>query len=174
MLGPFYVQDLLELPHGTDVSYGQSGEALYVEGTVRSANGSVLADVIVDIWHSDEDGPMTCSVTTSRPRPSGRGSGTDAEGYFRFWSIMLKFYPIPDDGAVGEMLKATGRHPFRPAHVRFMIGAPNHETLITHVFAADSPYPTVMQHSEECPSLPPSATSRPAKLRRSGGGETPA
>ena len=74
VLGPFYVQDPPELPHGTDVSYGQSGEALYVEGTVRSANGSVLADVIVDIWHSDEDGPMTCSVTTSRPRPSGRGS----------------------------------------------------------------------------------------------------
>ena len=70
------------------------------------------------------------------------------------------------------MLKATGRHPFRPAHVRFMIGAPNHETLITHVFAADSPYlDSDAVFGVKSASLPPSATSRPAKLRRSGGGK---
>jgi hydroxyquinol 1,2-dioxygenase len=140
VLGPFYVQDPPELPHGTDVSYGQSGEALYVEGTVRSANGSVLADVIVDIWHSDEDGFYDVQRDDLEAPTFRARFRTDAEGYFRFWSIMPKFYPIPDDGPVGEMLKATGRHPFRPAHVHFMIGAPNHETLITHVFAADSPY----------------------------------
>lgn len=65
---------------------------------------------------------------------------TDAGGLFHFWSIMPKHYPIPDDGPVGEMLKATGRHPNRPAHVHFLIAAKGHETLITHVFAADSPW----------------------------------
>jgi hydroxyquinol 1,2-dioxygenase len=140
VLGPFYVQDPPELPHGTDVSYGQSGEPLYVEGTVRSANGNVLADAIVDIWHSDEDGFYDVQRDDLKTPTFRARFRTDVEGRFHFWSIMPKFYPIPDDGPVGEMLKATGRHPFRPAHVHFMIGAPSHETLITHVFAADSPY----------------------------------
>ena len=65
---------------------------------------------------------------------------TDADGRFHFWTVMPRYYPIPDNGPVGEMLKATGRHPNRPAHVHFMIGRPDFETLITHVFAADSPY----------------------------------
>jgi hydroxyquinol 1,2-dioxygenase len=38
------------------------------------------------------------------------------------------------------MLKATVRHPYRPAHVHFMISAPGHETLVTHVFAEGDPY----------------------------------
>jgi hydroxyquinol 1,2-dioxygenase len=140
VLGPFYVKDPPQLPHGTDVSYGQSGEPLYVQGIVRSANGSVLADAIVDIWHSDADGFYDVQ-RDDLAKPAFRARfQTNAEGHFHFWSIMPKFYPIPDDGPVGEMLKATGRHPYRPAHVHFMISAPRHETLITHVFAADSPY----------------------------------
>jgi hydroxyquinol 1,2-dioxygenase len=50
------------------------------------------------------------------------------------------YYPVPDDGPVGELLRATGRHPMRPAHVHFMIAAPGHETLVTHVFFAGDPY----------------------------------
>ncbi len=53
---------------------------------------------------------------------------------------MPEHYPNPYDGPVGEMLKATARHPYRPAHVHFMISAPGHETLVTHVFAEGDPY----------------------------------
>ena len=45
-------------------------------------------------------------------------------------------YPIPYDGPVGDMLKAAGRSPMRPAHIHFMISAPGYETVTTHVFAA--------------------------------------
>jgi hypothetical protein len=111
------------------VSHGQLGQPLYVEGTVRSANGQVLDGAVIDIWHSDENGfndvqRSDLEVPTFRARLH-----TDAQGQFHFWSIMPKFYPIPDDGPVGEMLKATGRHPYRPAHVHFLIGAPGHEIL---------------------------------------------
>lgn len=140
VLGPFYVKDPPKLPHGTDVSYGQSGEPLYVEGTVRSADGRVLADAVVDIWHSDADGFYDVQ-RDDLDAPTFRARfHTDAQGHFHFWSIMPNAYPIPDDGPVGAMLKATGRHPYRPAHVHYMIKAPGHETLITHVFASDSPY----------------------------------
>lgn len=49
-------------------------------------------------------------------------------------------YAIPHDGPVGQMLEATGRHPWRPAHLHFMITAPGFETLITHVFRKNSDY----------------------------------
>lgn len=38
------------------------------------------------------------------------------------------------------MLEAQGRHPWRPAHVHFMISAPGYETLVTHVFEAGDKY----------------------------------
>jgi len=49
-------------------------------------------------------------------------------------------YPVPTDGPVGHMLVAGGRHPWRPAHLHFMIQAPEHETLITHLFIDGDPY----------------------------------
>jgi hydroxyquinol 1,2-dioxygenase len=64
----------------------------------------------------------------------------DGEGRFHFWTIKPAAYPIPDDGPVGQMLKAQGRHPLRPAHVHFMIEAPGHRKLVTHVFVAGDQY----------------------------------
>jgi catechol 1,2-dioxygenase len=49
-------------------------------------------------------------------------------------------YPIPDDGPAGQLLAATGRHPFRPAHIHFMIGAPGYRTLVTHLFFEGDEY----------------------------------
>jgi hydroxyquinol 1,2-dioxygenase len=140
VLGPFYVMNPPERPHGFDVSEGLDGVALYVEGTVASSDGRRLSDAIVDVWHSDNEGFYDVQhPELSQAALRGRFR-TDDRGHFYFWSIMPKFYPIPDDGPVGEMLKATKRHPYRPAHVHFMISAPRHQTLVTHVFAADSPY----------------------------------
>ena len=65
---------------------------------------------------------------------------TDAQGRYRFWSIKPSFYPVPDDGPVGEMLRATKRHPWRPAHLHFRIQAPGYQTLVTHVFRNGDPY----------------------------------
>lgn len=140
VLGPFYVDGPPELPLGADVSGGMAGEPLLVEGTVSSSDGTPLAGAIVDVWQADDDGyydvqrpELEVSLLRARFR-------TDGEGRFHFRSIMPAYYPIPHDGPVGQMLAATKRHPNRPAHVHFMIAAEGHETLITHIFAADSPY----------------------------------
>ncbi|MBV8318366.1 MAG: intradiol ring-cleavage dioxygenase [Acetobacteraceae bacterium] len=139
VFGPFYVRNPPELPNGADVSPGMAGEPLYVEGTVSSASGERLAGAVVDIWHSDKDGFY--DVQKSGAEHFGRARfRTDAEGRFWFWTIQPAFYPIPDDGPVGDMLKATNRHPYRPAHVHFMISEPGYETLVTHVFVEGDPY----------------------------------
>lgn len=139
VLGPFYVEGPPEAACGSDISGDLAGEPLHVSGTVATADGTPLADAIVDVWHSDEDGYYDVQhegeglVARARFR-------TDAEGRFHFWSIKPAAYPIPHDGPVGKMLEAQGRHPWRPAHVHFMIAAPGHETLVTHLFVAGDPY----------------------------------
>jgi hydroxyquinol 1,2-dioxygenase len=49
-------------------------------------------------------------------------------------------YAIPHDRPVGNLLEATGRHPWRPAHLHFLIEAQGYERLITHVFRSDDQY----------------------------------
>jgi hydroxyquinol 1,2-dioxygenase len=139
VLGPFYVEGTPELPHGADISAGMEGEPLFVSGTVNTADGKPLGGAIVDVWHSDDDGHYDVQ------KPAGALQGrarfrTDAGGRFHFWTIKPAAYPIPDDGTVGDMLKAQGRHPWRPAHVHFMIEAPGFARLVTHVFAAGDRY----------------------------------
>ena len=65
---------------------------------------------------------------------------SDALGKYRFWSIKPTFYPVPDDGPVGDMLRAMGRHPNRPGHIHMMVYAPGYQRLTTHLFVSDSPY----------------------------------
>jgi hydroxyquinol 1,2-dioxygenase len=111
-----------------------------VTGTVSSTAGIPLAKATVDVWHADDRGyydVQQFETTGLAGRPTFQ---TDTDGRFHFWSVHPKWYPIPDDGPVGDMLKATKRHPNRPAHVHFLIAAPGRESLITHVFASDSPY----------------------------------
>jgi hydroxyquinol 1,2-dioxygenase len=41
---------------------------------------------------------------------------------------------------VGDLLSATDRHPYRPAHIHLIVAAPGYVTLTTHAFVAGSPY----------------------------------
>ena len=77
----------------------------------------------------------------SSPRATCAGcSPPTSEGRFWFRSVVPRYYPIPDDGPVGQLLAATGRHPNRPAHLHFIVAAPGYRPVTTHVFVADSPY----------------------------------
>lgn len=140
VLGPFFVEDAPELPLGAEVATAMKGERLHVSGRVTSAGGGPLAGALLDIWHSDEDGFYDVQRPAADHACLRARFRTDAEGRFHFWTLMPTSYPVPDDGPVGDLLRATGRHPMRPAHVHFMIAAAGHETLVTHVFVAGDAY----------------------------------
>ena len=143
VLGPFYVGEHKQLAHGTDVSPpGHTGERMFVQSRVTDLAGKPLANVPVDIWHADDDG----YYDSQRPHYDTEGPSlrarfvTDADGRFFFRTILPCSYPIPTDGPVGQMIIETRRHPMRPAHVHFLVNAPGHEPLVTHVFIEGDKY----------------------------------
>ena len=141
VLGPFYVEAAPAQPLGADISAGMAGEPLLVTGSVASSDGRALAGATVDVWHSDDDGYYDVQHLEEIGGHALRARFcADENGRFHFWTIKPKAYPIPHDGPVGRMLEAQGRHPWRPAHVHFMIAEPGYRTLVTHVFVAGDSY----------------------------------
>lgn len=137
VFGPFFVEDAPEVALGDDIARGAKGVPCEVGGQVRGIGGEPVPGALIDVWQSDEDGyydvqkPPAAGEHAHRARARLRADG---QGRFRFRSILANCYPIPHDGPVGGMLEALGRHPWRPAHLHFMIQAPGYERLITHVF----------------------------------------
>jgi len=140
VFGPFHVDGAPHYEHGDDVGNGARGEPCYVRGQVRALDGTPIAGAEVQVWQSDADG----LYDVQRPglaEHRARGILTsDADGGFHFKSIVAEPYPIPHDGPVGRMLQALGRHPWRPAHLHFMITAPGYQRLVTHVFRHGDQY----------------------------------
>ena len=130
-----------QLTLGSNISGKLEGKPLFVNGSVSTIDGAPVADATVDVWHADGEGFYDVQQIDQLGALAGRARFiTGQDGRFHFWTVRPAAYPIPQDGPVGQMLDAQGRHPFRPAHVHFMIAAPGYETLITHVFADGDEY----------------------------------
>jgi hydroxyquinol 1,2-dioxygenase len=138
--GPFYWPGAPDLPLGTDIGEGVPGEPTLYMGRVTDVNGQPLAGALLDVWSGDGDGKYDVQLS-AEPVMKARGRfRTDAEGRYWFWSIRPSYYPIPDDGPVGEMLRATDRSIYRPGHIHMQVSAPGHVVLTTQVFVGGSPY----------------------------------
>ena len=142
VLGPFYVGEHRVTPHGTDLAGDAPGERVLVEASVSDPAGRPIAGAAVDVWHADTDGlydSQKPGYTLDKPHLRARFV-TAADGRFSFRTAVPHAYPVPTDGPVGELLRAGGRHAMRPPHIHFVINAPGHETLVTHLFAEGGDY----------------------------------
>ena len=138
--GPFYWPGAPDLPLGADIGAGVPGEPAFYMGRVTDTDGTPLAGALLDVWSGDGDGKYDVQLS-AEPVMKARGRfRTDAEGRYFFWSILPSYYPIPDDGPVGDMLRATARSIYRPGHIHMQVSAPGHVMLTTHLFVAGSPY----------------------------------
>jgi protocatechuate 3,4-dioxygenase beta subunit len=141
VLGPFHMVESPPRQLGDDINLDRKGTPCLVSGRVTGPDGEPLAGASVDVWQTNEDGFYDVQQPGIQPPGNLRGLfTTDEQGRFRFRSVVPRFYPIPDDGPVGQLLAATGRHPNRPAHLHFIVAAEGYRPVTTHVFVADSPY----------------------------------
>jgi protocatechuate 3,4-dioxygenase beta subunit len=140
VLGPFHVAGAPRLQMGDSISLDRKGEPLYMSGKVLNEAGAPIEGALLDVWQTSYDGFYDVQ-DARQPAMNLRGqfvTGTDG-GYF-FRSVKPSSYPIPSDGTVGAMLAALGRHPMRPAHVHFIVSAPEYQSVTTHVFVDGDPY----------------------------------
>ncbi|MCY4179072.1 MAG: intradiol ring-cleavage dioxygenase [Litoreibacter sp.] len=141
VLGPFHVPDAPELPMGSDICLDQKGEPMLVKGRILGINGQPINSAKIDVWQANDEGFYDVQQKGLQPDFNLRGVfRTGSDGSYHFKGVKPKFYPIPDDGPVGQLLEKLGRHPFRPAHLHYILEAEGYETLITHIFDPDDPY----------------------------------
>ncbi|MFG2030238.1 maleylacetate reductase and hydroxyquinol 1,2-dioxygenase domain-containing protein [Streptomyces sp. NPDC048825] len=140
ILGPFYVAGPPAAEHGSDIAGGLSGTPLWSDIRVTGPEGKPVAEAVVDVWQSNEDGFYDVQLPDLEGPVLRARFTTDAGGRLTFWSILPSEYPIPDDGPVGRMLSAVGRHPYRAPHLHFLINAPGYQPLVTQLFVRGGAY----------------------------------
>jgi hydroxyquinol 1,2-dioxygenase len=140
VLGPFYAPDAPLREYGANLAEESGGVPALVHGHVRDIRGAPLAGAELDVWQNGAD-RLYAVQRPEGPEDHLRGRFRSRDdGSYAFVAVRPTPYPIPDDGPVGEMLDATGRHPWRPAHIHMIVRADGYRTLTTHVFDAASEY----------------------------------
>ncbi|MFE9602519.1 intradiol ring-cleavage dioxygenase [Streptomyces hokutonensis] len=141
VLGPFHMTESPVRELGANIDLVGGGEPCVVSGRIVSGDGTPLPGALLDVWQADGNGFYDVQQPDVQPPGNGRGLfTTEAEGRFWFRTCVPSPYPIPTDGPVGELLRATGRHPYRPAHIHFIASADGHTPVTTHIFVAGSDY----------------------------------
>jgi catechol 1,2-dioxygenase len=141
--GPFWVPGSPLRAYGEsieDEAAEISGSPTWVFGRVTSTDGGPIAGAEIDVWQNAED-QLYAVQNPEAPEDHLRGRFlTRDDGSYAFLAVRPTPYPIPDDGPVGRLLDATGRHPWRPAHIHLMVSSPGYRRLTTHIFDAESTY----------------------------------
>lgn len=142
VFGPFWVEGAPHMPHGADIANGAVGDPCQFALKITDRDGRPVSDARVDVWHADAHGGYDVQDPSWKMSAAKMRAvfGTDAHGSVRFWSVVPASYPVPTDGPVGDMLRASNREAMRPGHLHVMVQKPGYDTLITHVFVNGDKY----------------------------------
>jgi hydroxyquinol 1,2-dioxygenase len=141
VFGPFHRLGAPDLPAGGNIApRDPTGIPTLVSGRVLDLEGNPIAGAVLDVWQAQTNG-LYDSQDENPDALHMRGKfRTDAEGRYLIRTVQPVNYSIPSDGPVGQMLKATGLHPWRPAHIHFVVSAEGYEPVTTHIFDRTDPY----------------------------------
>jgi hydroxyquinol 1,2-dioxygenase len=140
VLGPFYVPGSPLREYGANIAVEAAGVAALVHGRVLDLSGEPISGAELDVWQNGDD-RLYAVQRPEGPEDHLRGRFlTRDDGSYAFVAVRPVPYPIPYDGPVGKMLDATGRHPWRPAHIHMIVRADGYRSLTTHVFDRASEY----------------------------------
>jgi protocatechuate 3,4-dioxygenase beta subunit len=141
VLGPFYVANAPIREMGANINLDGKGLPLFMSGKVIDIHGNPISGALIDTWMTNEDGFYDVQQPATQPKFNLRGRFyTKENGAYWFRGARPRYYPLPTDGPVGEMLLAMGRHPYRPAHIHFIVSAPGYIPVTTHVFMRGDTY----------------------------------
>lgn len=142
VLGPFYRENPPVLPNGASIVQKdfEGQQTVRVRGQIRDTDGNPVPGVTVDVW---EDAPNGLYEQQDSDQPDFNLRGrfeTDADGRYEFVAIRPVPYPIPYDGAAGELLNYMGHHPWRPGHIHFLIQKDGYKTLVSQIYDSETEY----------------------------------
>ena len=140
VVGPFWARGAPLRGYGDSIGERRSGAPVRVRGRILSTDGVPIAGAAIEVWQNDTNELYSVQDPDA---PEGHLRGrfvSEDDGRYAFVGVRPVPYRIPFDGPVGEMLEATGRHPWRPAHIHIAVSAQGYEPLATHLFDAESPY----------------------------------
>ena len=138
--GPFRAPGSPERSYGETISEQSGGVPLWMYGHVLNVEGDVIPAAELDIW---QNGPNRLYAVQDSESPEHHLRGrfrTRPDGSYAVLAVRPTAYTIPDDGPVGAMLNATGRHPWRPAHIHAAVSAQGYRPVVTHIFDSDSEF----------------------------------
>jgi catechol 1,2-dioxygenase len=138
LLGPFWRMNSPRTESGGSIVRSPTpGAPLFADCLVRNSRGEPLAGVEVDVWQASPAGMYENQDDTQADMNLRGKFTTGKDGRFSFCSVKPAGYPVPVHGPVGRMLRAQKRHPYRPAHLHFLMYRKGFKTLVTQVFVDD-------------------------------------
>ena len=140
VMGPFHIEGAPDIPFGHDMKRHYEGEILLARGIVSDPGGTPIEGARLDIWQTAPNG-LYSSQDEEQDTYSFHGiQTTGADGRYGFTTVKPVSYEVPTDGPVGDILRATGRHAWRPSHLHYIVTAPGYRPLVTEIFPDDDPY----------------------------------
>lgn len=149
--GPFYPD---ADPGDTDVDLtlinghteSAKGEHIFVHGTVTDPDGNPLQNATVDIWQANAAGRYSHGkdLNTAPLDPNFQGWGivkTDAEGYYRFKTIIPGAYP----------LHFLGEEGWRAQHIHYKVSHEACQPVTTQLYFPGDP---LLEQDEEIAEVP--------------------
>ncbi len=140
VLGPFHVSNPPVREMGADLRADNEGELILVQGHIRDASGNPIGGATIDIWQTAANGLYSSQDPEQDIYNFHALFTTGADGKYQFTTVRPVSYTVPTDGPVGELLESTGRHPWRPSHLHYIVKAEGYRDLVTEVFPDDDPY----------------------------------
>jgi catechol 1,2-dioxygenase len=141
VFGPFHREGAPEMPPGGNIApHDTRGTTMLVSGRVLDPGGRPIAGALLDVWQADSSGLYDSQYAGSDDLHMRGLFRTDSNGGYLVRTVRPVHYAIPTDGPVGRMLRATNRHPWRPAHIHFVVSADGYEPVTTHIFDDTDPY----------------------------------
>lgn len=136
VFGPFHVGGAPRMEMGESiVKYPMDNdEPVMFRGTVKDLQGEPIEGAELDVWSTASNGLYDVQ-DAEQAELNMRGiftTGTD--GVYDIAAVRPVAYPIPGDGPAGDLLFENGRNNWRPGHMHFVVSAPGHKTVITHLF----------------------------------------